>query len=471
MGQVHFAMMTGAAGFSRIVAIKRLHSEYSRDPRMRSRFEREARLSSRIVHPNVVQVLDVLQFGEDLMFVMEYVAGDTLRALRLAAGKRERIPLDVVTAIIVAALHGLHAAHEMRDEQGRPLSLVHRDFSPDNVMIGQDGEVKVLDFGVAKAAQEALTTKPGNIAGKLCYMSPEQALGLELDARSDVFAAGVVLWEMLVGDRLFREKEVSPAAILYNVLNAEITPPSRMRRDVPAALERVVMRALQRDVGARFTSAREFALALEEAVSPASPFNVGLALQRFCGQSLAGRADSLARFRATLSGQPTLEFSDSLGLDASFADASFSESYSFGEVSLSESRPPVQPASRRRTLALAGLAFLCGGAALSWKVLLGTNATLAPPALNRHEPAPPALSASNGRAAGEPPVAPSASAPTAAASVGAEPPPPSSSAVRDPISQPLHRGRPRQGAAVALGCSTPTYVDAEGIRHFKPQCL
>jgi serine/threonine-protein kinase len=471
MGQVHFAMMTGAAGFSRIVAIKRLHSEYSQDPRMRSRFEREARLSSRIVHPNVVQVLDVLQLGDDLMFVMEYVAGDTLRALRLAAGKCERIPLDVVTAIIVSALHGLHAAHETRDEQGRPLSLVHRDFSPDNVMIGQDGEVKVLDFGVAKVAQEALTTNPGSIAGKLCYMSPEQALGRELDARSDVFAAGVVLWEMLVGERLFREKEASPAAILYSVLNAEITPPSRMRQDVPAALERVVMRALQRDVGARFTSAREFALALEEAVSPASAFNVGLAVQRFCGPSLAARADSLARFRATLSGQQTLEFRNTLGLDASFADTSFSESYSFGEFSLDENRPAVQPASRRRAMALGGLALLCGGAALAWKVLLGAQATHAPAALHGPDPAQPQLGISHSPAAGELPVASSASARTEAASLSGEPPSPSSSAVRESVSRPLNRGRPRQAASVALSCSTPTYVDAEGIRHFKPECL
>jgi eukaryotic-like serine/threonine-protein kinase len=472
MGQVHLATMTGAAGFSRVVAIKRLHSEYSQDPRMRARFEREVRLSARIVHPNVVQVLDVIQSGDDLMFVMEYVAGDTLRALRAAARKGEHIPLDIVTGMIVPALHGLHAAHETRDAEGKRLLLVHRDFSPDNVMIGPDGEVKVLDFGIAKAAQEAHTTKPGSITGKLCYMSPEQALGLELDARSDVFAAGTVLWELLVGERLFRGQEASPAAILHNLLHGEIPPPSLLRRDVPEPLERVVMRALQRELGARFSNAREFALSLEAAVAPASAFSVGQSLQRLCGESLDGRAASLARFRSTLLHEPALTIVDALSLGASSADM-FSGNDTFGEDALSESRPAVQRAPRRRAAKawkmVGTLALLGSIAAATLRFWTGAKAPPQRPEPSRSQPS----AVISGAPAG-PREARNSSAPTPIASslvqLSAQASA-SSSARLQPAARRPNRASNRRPTSAALACSPPTYVDAEGIRHFKLHCL
>ena len=290
MGSIHFGVLTGAAEFSRLVAIKRLHPQLAEDPLFRVRFIEEARLNARVLHPNVVQLLDVVEARDELWLIMEYVDGDTLHNLKaeLAAAGR-LLPLDVVAGVIGGVLEGLHAAHETRDASGAPLRIVHRDVSPQNIMISRCGQVKVIDFGIAKATTPAAVSTLGRLIGKVSYMSPEQARGVPVDERSDVFSTGVVLWETLTGQRLFREGKQSHAAVLREVLRKPVPAPSTYRAEVPSALDAVVLRALERNPSDRFSSAREFAQALAAAVSLAAGTKISAYVTVFC----QGRTASL----------------------------------------------------------------------------------------------------------------------------------------------------------------------------------
>src|SRR5580692_2033966 len=175
MATVHLGRLLGPVGFSRTVAIKRLHEQFAKDPDFVSMFLDEARLCARIKHPNVVPTLDVIAGDRQLLLVMDYVQGESLsRLFRSAVARGERIPLKVTVAIVSGMLHGLHAAHEAKDERGEPLGIVHRDVSPQNVLVGIDGVARVLDFGVAKARGRLHTTQDGRVKGKLSYMAPEQ---------------------------------------------------------------------------------------------------------------------------------------------------------------------------------------------------------------------------------------------------------------------------------------------------------
>ncbi len=204
MATVHLGRLIGPVGFSRTVAIKRLHAQFAADPEFVSMFLDEARLAARIRHPNVVPTLDVVATGGELFLVMEYVPGESIGRLARALRERQQtIPLRILSAIMAGVLHGLHAAHEARDERGQPLGIVHRDISPQNVLVGTDGAARILDFGVAKAVGRVQTTRDGQIKGKLSYMPPEQLRGASVTLQSDIYAAGVMLWELVTGQRLF----------------------------------------------------------------------------------------------------------------------------------------------------------------------------------------------------------------------------------------------------------------------------
>ncbi len=263
MGTVLLARLAGAGGFQRLFAIKLLHRQYLDDPEFIQMLLDEARIAARINHPNVVSIQEVEESAEYGYFlVMDYVEGFTLSDLSAAAGslawnRRARI----VIRVVLDSLQGLEAAHNLTDDYGTPLNVVHRDVSPQNILVGVNGIARVTDFGIAKAAARMSSTRVGQVKGKLAYMSPEQARGKPTDARTDVWAMGVVLWEALAGRRLFRVENESET--YQRVLMAPIPRLTDVARDAPAAVADVVGRALDREASRRFGTAREMAVALE----------------------------------------------------------------------------------------------------------------------------------------------------------------------------------------------------------------
>ncbi|MGH7281095.1 MAG: serine/threonine-protein kinase, partial [Polyangiaceae bacterium] len=283
MATVHLGRLAGAAGFARIVAIKALRPQYAEDPEFVSMFIDEARLAARIHHPNVVPTLDVVSSKNELFTVMDYVHGETLSRL-VRASRGALVPLPIVAAVLRDVLSGLHAAHESTNEHGEPLGVVHRDVSPQNVIVGADGISRVLDFGVAKASGRIQTTREGQLKGKIAYMAPEQYHG-EASRLTDVFAASVVLWETIVGEKLFTGNE---GEIVAKILQRPIPKPSE-KREISAELEAVVMRGLSREPGARWTSALAMADALVDACAPATSAEVGAWVESLAAETLRDR--------------------------------------------------------------------------------------------------------------------------------------------------------------------------------------
>ncbi len=288
MATVHIGRLGGTAGFSKLVAIKRMHPQFAKDPDFLAMFVDEARLVTRIRHPNVVQPLDIVAEGGEVLLVMEYIHGEALsRINRVLRPKNERIPIRIAAAIMSGALHGLHAAHEAKSEKGEPLDIVHRDISPQNIIVGVDGISRVLDFGIAKAADQVHLTREGELKGKLVYMAPEQLLGERVTRRTDIFSATVVLWECLTGQRLFESESQSP--LLARAKHQKIEPPSELSPEVPPALDAVVLKGLALDQDDRWATAREMAMALEEALPPATTAQVGVWVEQVAAKALASR--------------------------------------------------------------------------------------------------------------------------------------------------------------------------------------
>jgi eukaryotic-like serine/threonine-protein kinase len=301
MGKVHLGILSSKGGFSRLVAIKALHSQYARDPDVRSMFLDEARLVASIRHPNVASTLDVLEEEGELFLVMDYVHGLPLsQIVRDMKNEGAFLPIPIVSAVLVDALWGLHAAHEARAPNGTALNIVHRDVSPQNIMVGNDGLARVLDFGVAHAADRLQQTVPGQIKGKASYMAPEQATGRGVDRRADIYGAGIVLWEALAGARPFTGPSFS--AVVLSHLHESPRPPSGLRPEIPPALDAIVLRALEKDPDARFATAQEMADAIERAVGRASRFEVSAWLQSVEAAFFADRNALLERWTAADAG-------------------------------------------------------------------------------------------------------------------------------------------------------------------------
>jgi eukaryotic-like serine/threonine-protein kinase len=263
MAQVWLARQPGIEGFEKLLVIKQVLPHLADDDSFISMFLDEARLAARLNHPNVVQVFDLGQEDESLYIAMEYIHGEDLRRLdRESRRRRTPIPIPLVCRIIADAAAGLHYAHTLKTPDGKPLGIVHRDVSPQNILATFEGGVKVVDFGIAKAADRANKTRSGVLKGKYAYMSPEQASGKVVDARTDVFALGILLHELLTGRRLFkREGEV---ATLQAVVSCEVEAPSRINPVVPPELDPIVLSALARDRDARLPDAGALQLALED---------------------------------------------------------------------------------------------------------------------------------------------------------------------------------------------------------------
>jgi eukaryotic-like serine/threonine-protein kinase len=289
MATVHLGRLMGPEGFARTVAIKQLHPHFAKDPDFVTMMLDEARLVARIRHPNVIPTLDVVQAEGELLIVMEYVAGETLSHLiRHLTPKRDYIPGPIVAAILSGVLHGLHAAHETRGDSGESLDVVHRDVSPQNVLVGSDGVARVLDFGVAKAMGRMTNTRSGHIKGKMAYMSMEQLYGRPVDRRSDIYAASVVLWETLTLTRLFQGE--NDPEVFGKVLQGASVPPSHVVPTVDRAFDAVVMRGLATDPTQRYATAREMARDLERCVGVATASDVTEWLEEHAAELLRGRA-------------------------------------------------------------------------------------------------------------------------------------------------------------------------------------
>lgn len=290
---VHIGRWLAPGGFTKTVAVKRLHQNVARDAEVQAMFLDEARLASRIRHANVVAMLDLLALAGETFLVMEYVHGCSLSSLNRSLWERgERVPQGIASRVVGDALAGLAAAHAATSESGEPLGLIHRDVSPHNLQVGVDGVSRILDFGIAKALGRLQDTHTGQLKGKLAYMAPEQLLDEPVDQRADLFAAGVVLWETLAGRRLFAGD--APGQTVRRIV-LEAAPPLRaFAPDSPQALCAVVDRAIARNPDERFASATEMLHALEAASGElASSRRVGAWLERVGGDALRLRSQRL----------------------------------------------------------------------------------------------------------------------------------------------------------------------------------
>jgi serine/threonine-protein kinase len=296
MATVHLGRMLGQVGFARVVAVKRLHPHLARDPEFVAMFLDEARLAAGVRHPNVVATLDVVAITGELFLVMEYVEGDSLSHLiRFTRKAGEFVPPAIACSIVCGMLYGLHAAHVACDDRGSALKIVHRDVSPQNILIGVDGVTRVADFGVAKASRRLMETEAGRMKGKFSYMAPESVRRDAIDHRADVFCAGICAWEALTGRHLFRAED--PGRVIVKLLEMPIEPPSKLVVGIPPEVDEIVLRALERNPDKRFQSAREMAMALEDVLHPAIPRKVGEWVQGHVGAILESRSKRLAEMQ------------------------------------------------------------------------------------------------------------------------------------------------------------------------------
>lgn len=298
MARVWAARQHGQRGFNKLVAVKTILPHLRREAQFERMFVNEARVASFIQHPNCCQTIELGEDGDILYMAMEWITGDSLARALKVSGKA--VPMDprIIARVVADACAGLHAAHQQTDEIGNPLHIVHRDVSPHNIMTGADGTVKVCDFGVAKALgslQEA--TLAGQIKGKLNYMSPEQFMGAPLDARADVFAIGVVIYEATTGRQPFEGE--NDLMVMQNLARGVFNPPSALVRNYPRELEQIVVRAMQSERERRFDTAEQLRMALEEWLARSGPIvtqsHVAAAVRERIGNIIDARRDQIAK--------------------------------------------------------------------------------------------------------------------------------------------------------------------------------
>ncbi len=265
MGSVYEAVLDGAMGFEKTVAIKTILPSYSKNQEFVEMFIGEAKLVADLVHQNICQVYQLGKAGDMYYIAMEYVAGISLQDfLNNHRDRSERVPPELGTFIISRVCRGLEYAHNKRDKNGQLLGVVHRDISPRNIMISTEGEVKLTDFGVAKAANVMKDQEGSVLVGKIAYMSPEQAQFQATDARSDIFSLGVNMYELLTGEDLFGAPDTT--TVLQNVLTKDLPPPRQINAEIPEDVEKILLRALHRNPAQRYQTAAEMGHDLEYAI-------------------------------------------------------------------------------------------------------------------------------------------------------------------------------------------------------------
>jgi serine/threonine-protein kinase len=261
MAEVFLAVVRGPAGFNKLVVIKQIRPQLAEDPEFLGMFLDEARLAARLSHPNVVQTNEVGQEGERYFIAMEYLEGQPLNRIVHRLAKTGGLPLPMQLKILSDVLAGLHHAHELTDYDNTALGVVHRDVTPHNVFVTYDGQVKVVDFGIAKALNSSSETRTGVLKGKVAYMAPEQARGERVDRRADIFSVGVMMWEAATGRRLW--KGVPDITILQRLLSGEIPTPRSVKEDVPEKLEELIMKSLSHQRDDRYATAADMQAAID----------------------------------------------------------------------------------------------------------------------------------------------------------------------------------------------------------------
>lgn len=266
MAEIFLARQAGLEGFEKTLVIKRIRPHLSKHPNFVKMFLNEAKLAAQLNHPNIVQIYDLGKIGDSFFIAMEHLFGRDMRRV-IPQADSMGIPFPLVYALKIASsvLEGLYYAHQKVDLYGSPLNIVHRDVTPENIFVSFDGTVKILDFGIAKAANQVEQTQAGEIKGKLSYMSPEQCLGKSLDCRSDLFSLGVVLYEWITGFKLFTGD--SEVAVLKSVTDAKIYAPSYFKSDIPPPVEAILMKALEKDREKRYQTAWEFQYDIDQFLS------------------------------------------------------------------------------------------------------------------------------------------------------------------------------------------------------------
>jgi len=263
MAEVFLAVSPGPAGFGKLLVVKRLRPNLAEDPDFVAMFMDEARLAARLNHPNVVQTNDVGQLGDQYYIAMEFLDGQPLHRVQSKGAKSGGFSKELNYLTCVDLLAGLHYAHELKDYDGTPIGIVHRDVSPQNVFVTYEGSVKVVDFGIAKATGRAQETAAGVLKGKIRYMSPEQAINLNVDRRADIFCVGVMVWEIATGER-FWSRDLNDVAVIQKLLSCDFpTSPASMYEGIPPEIDRICRKALAPIAGDRYSSAQEMQKDLE----------------------------------------------------------------------------------------------------------------------------------------------------------------------------------------------------------------
>jgi len=452
MANVFLAVSLGPAGFSKLVVLKIPKLRAGDPPAARRLFSKEAQLSARLNHENVVAVHEVIEDDERLILVMEYLEGQSFSALMRASGAM--LPLAVGLGIIIEALAGLHYAHDLEDYDGRSLNLVHRDVSPHNLFVSYSGGVKVLDFGIAKI-DEGETTESDHavVKGKLRYMAPEQLEGAIVDRRADIFAMGVVLWEVLTGTRLWEGTQ--DAQVIHQLLTKDIPSPTELNPACAPELALICSKALARDPAGRYSSAAEFQADLarfceQQNLNVGRPVLGSFVVHTF-SELREARKRTVERRLSELQNGPALAREDA------------TERVPMGAAKpRTESGPPTAPFApserprRRWGLPLAGI-LLVSLVFLTWR-----RGEQKAPATPTNTGPSATSSASSAPMSARIPVIPSSAGPT---------PHPETAPSAKHSAPSVNPPNPRRTTNAAINCVPPYVLDQRGIRHPKPECI
>jgi eukaryotic-like serine/threonine-protein kinase len=459
---------SAGAGIRRLFAIKRAHAHLLDDPVFRKMFVAEARLASKIHHPNVVAVQDVEELPDELLLVMDYVEGIALSDLRENA-----VDARAATRIVLDACAGLHAAHELVGDDGEPLAIVHRDVSPHNILVGTDGIARLTDFGIAKSTVHTSgATATGGLKGKLGYMAPEYVETGKADRRADVFALGAVLWECLTGERLFQAS--TELELMKQVARCEVIPPSQRLSSSPADLDDVVTKALARSPDDRFASAADFAEALESAARKADLLGTHRDVAKLVD---AAAKDTLETRRAAITERiegPTSEISSgSFEYEGHDRTATLDPTVNAASAAPRESKPALAstsppPPKPRTSLVLGGLAVVIAIGVV--RMLTARDLPPSEPASSAPTPAStsaaaPASAPAPAHAHASASASATASAPASASPSSAPPPKPPSPLIAQPASTP----RAPKPTAAPSSPSSPSAPSAPSAPPTEPE--